>query len=96
MDARDRPDPVDRIYVDLDASARGGATLDRVGSREDIERLGVVLTEGLPLKLWYDDGDEHGRSDPILMEGVAHWWEENSSWTAVIDEATLRHTSNEE
>jgi hypothetical protein len=96
MDARDRPDPVDRTYVDLDASARGGATLDRVGSREDIERLGVVLTEGLPLKLWYDDGDEHGRSDPILMEGVAHWWEEKSSWTAVIDEATLRHTSNEE
>jgi hypothetical protein len=96
MTSGGRPDPEDRIYVDLQATPRGGtASLDTVGSRRDIERLGITLQEGLPLRLWCDDADDDGRPDPILVEGVAHWWKERSVWTAVIDDATLRHASDE-
>ena len=84
----------DRVWVDLmKADGTGRVWLTTIGTRRDLDRLGIQLREGLPLKLWSDDIDAAGNTDNLLVEGVAHFYEERGVWVALIDWDRVRHQS---
>ncbi len=62
-----------------------------VGTREDLERLGCVLAEGLLLHLWCDDADEDGAFNAFLYDAIAHFDHALGCWVGVIDWSTLAH-----
>jgi hypothetical protein len=64
--------------------------LTSVGTRSDLERLGIALEEGLLLKLYTDDADDDGRPDNIVIDGIAHYDEEARRWVATIDWNAIR------
>lgn len=84
----------DRIWVDfMKADRVGRIWLTTIGTRRDLERLRIELREGLPLKLWTDDLDEAGKEDNLIVDGVAHFYEEVGVWVALIDWDHVRHES---
>lgn len=73
----------DGIRFDLmKVDGRGRVWLTTIGTRRDLDRLGIRLREGLPLKLWSDDVAAAGNPDNLLVEGVAHFYEERGVWVA--------------
>ena len=88
--------PVDRVYADLQKrSGPASVKLTTIGSREDLARLGLTLTDGLRLRLYSDDADSSGRPDPLLFEGTARWDAEADCWVADVDEGSIRHASDQ-
>jgi hypothetical protein len=88
--------PVDRVYADLQKrSGPASVKLTTIGSREDLARLGLTLTDGLRLRLYSDDADSSGRPDPFLFEGTARWDAEADCWVADVDEGSIRHASDQ-
>jgi len=85
--------PLDRVYAD--PQKRGGRSilLTTAGTLQDLSRLGIELSDGLPLRMWRDDGDEEGRSDPLLFEGTARWDADLDCWVADVDWESFRHAS---
>jgi hypothetical protein len=65
------------------------------GTRQDIERHGIELREGMRLTLYMDDVDDHGRPDELLADGVVHFNNQENCWVAAIDWNALRHASDE-
>ncbi len=85
-----------RVYADfqnLDDSNR--LRLTCAGTREDLERQGIELHEGLSLTLYMDDADEAGRPDELRADGVVHFNEDEPCWVAAINWSALRHASEE-
>lgn len=61
------------IYCDLNARmTEKGYSLERRGSVEDLEKLGLTLDAavGRRFTFYMDDGDAQGRPDDIMWEGV--------------------------
>jgi hypothetical protein len=86
-----------KIYADfqnLDDLHR--LRLTCAGTRQDLERQRVQLSEGLVLTLYTDDADDQGRSDELRAEGVVHDDEQEKCWVAAIDWKALRHASQEQ
>jgi hypothetical protein len=86
-----------KIYADfhnLDDSNR--LRLTCAGTREDLERQGIELREGLVLTFYMDDADDRGEPDELLAEGVVQYDERQSTWVASVDWAAVRHASDEE
>ena len=81
-DGRKHPDGLRRIL------------LNTQGTKEDLERQGIELRENLKLLLYSDDADNDGRSDPLLVEGTAHFDTDHERWLAVIDWDSFRHESD--
>jgi hypothetical protein len=84
-----------RIYVDLlkiDGHRR--LKLTPVGTREDLDRLGIVLVEGLSLRLYSDDLNDEGERDDFIFDGVAHFDESTETWVAAVDWDAIRHESD--
>lgn len=89
--------PTPRIYADfqnLDDYNR--LRLTCAGTREDLERQGIELREGLALTFYMDDADDQGHPDELLAEGVVHYHDEERCWVAAIDWSAIRHASDEE
>lgn len=83
-----------RIYVDfLKTDGSGRLLLSSLGTREDLERYGITLNEGLLLQLYTDDADDEGNRDDLVIEGIAHFDEANNRWVAIIDRDAIRHKS---
>lgn len=83
-----------RVWVDLmktDDARR--VILTGLGTRRDFERLGIDLQEGVKLQMYTDDADAEGRPDPILVDGVARFDQDNNRWVAEIDWDHLVHRS---
>jgi hypothetical protein len=83
-----------KIYADfhkLDDENR--MILTTVGTREDLARLGIELTEGMALTFYMDDADEHGNSDDIMVDGVAHYSAADKHWVAAVDWDAVYHAS---
>ena len=76
--ARAVDDAVPRVWAPIDASA-GRTSLNGPKSREDLERQGVALHEGLTLRVWDDD---HGEVD-----AVARWDAEWGGYFAEFERA---------
>lgn len=83
-----------KIYADfhkLDDDNR--IRLTTMGTRRDLERLGIELTEGLALTLYMDDADDDGNRDDIMLDGVAHFSDADKCWVAIVDWQTVYHAS---
>jgi hypothetical protein len=84
-----------RIYADfqnLDDDNR--VRLDSAGTKDDLARLGLQLSDGLDLTLYTDDADESGRPDDLLVDGVTRL-NDGRGWVAEVDWTSLRHASDE-
>lgn len=83
-----------RIWVDfMKADGTGRIWLTTIGTQRDLKRLGIQIQEGLPLKLWTDDLDEAGKEDNLIVDGVAHFYEEAGVWVALVDWNDVHHES---
>jgi hypothetical protein len=85
-----------RVYADfqnLDDSNR--LRLTCAGTREDLERQGIELREGLRLMLYMDDADEAGRPDELRADGIVQFNGDEHCWVAAINWSALRHASEE-
>jgi len=60
--------------------------LDTKGSIEDIEKLGIVLREGMKLCV-YSDGSDH---EDLVAEGTAGFDADQEKWFVSIDWNQIR------
>ena len=87
---------VAKVYADfqnLDDCNR--LRLTCAGTREDLQRQGLTLHEGMRLLLYMDDADAEGRPDELQADGVVHFNPDEQCWVAAIDWSALRHASEE-
>ena len=82
--------PEGRIYFD---PQNGYFTL---GTLKDLEQEHICPAEGMTLPFYHDDADEHGNEDNLIFEGVIHFDNKAARWSAVIDEKSYRHESDEQ
>ena len=85
-----------RIYADfhkLDDENR--IVLTTLGTKEDLQRLGIELAEGMPLTFYMDDADDEGNSDDIMVDGAAHFSAADSCWVAAVDWDAVYHASEQ-
>lgn len=86
-----------RVYADfhnLDDANR--LRLTCAGTKEDLERGGIELCEGMVLTFYMDDADDRGEPDELRAEGVVHYDETESIWVVSVDWSAVRHASEEE
>lgn len=84
-----------RVYLDLCKSDIHGNIPATLGTTRDLQRLGIDLVEGTRVAIYYDDVDSDGRDDYWLGEATAVFDSDSGRWTFKVDEATLRHESDE-
>jgi hypothetical protein len=83
-----------RVYADfqnLDEENR--LRLTCAGTRQDLERQGIELREGMTLTLYTDDANDEGQPDELLAEGVVRYNEAEKCWVAAIDWQKVSHAS---
>lgn len=84
-----------RIYADfhnLDDENR--IRLTTKGTAEDLRRLGIELSEGLPLTFYMDDADDQGNRDDLLVDGTVHFSAEVQCWVAKVNWDSVYHVSD--
>jgi hypothetical protein len=96
-------DPQDRVWVDFNKGApilddagnvtHWTAALTTFGSQRDIERLGLSLYAGASLRIWADDADHEGKSDPLIGEGVVFFFERFQYWGVNVHASQLKRRS---
>ncbi len=96
-------DPQDRVWVDFNKGApilddaghvtHWRAALTTFGSQRDIERLGLSLYVGASLRIWADDVDHEGKSDPLIGEGVVFFFEHFQYWGVNVPASQLKRRS---
>lgn len=78
------------VYADLNnADHSGRVRLNAVGTVEDLGRQQLVLTEGLRLTLYTDDGDA---ADGIRINAIVTKSVEESAWVAIVDWSAIQKT----
>ena len=85
-----------RVYADfqnLDEANRLRFTC--AGTRDDLDRQGIRLEEGLRLTFTTDDADNSGQPDELRVEGLVLYNDAEECWVAMIDWNALRHASDE-
>jgi len=86
-----------RIYADLnkweEVNGDFRVILTTLGTRQDLQKYGITLEEGLRLTFWMDDGDDAGNLDPLYFDGVVHYDESTQNWVAVVDPENIRNAS---
>ena len=83
-----------RVYADfqnLDDENR--LRLTCAGTRQDLERQGIELREGMVLTLYSDDANDEGQPDELLAEGIVQYDEAAKCWVAAIDWQAVYHAS---
>jgi hypothetical protein len=68
-----KPSCLPEVYCDLNARmTKAGYALNRRGSVDDLAKLGLTLASALGRRFTFymDDGDDQGRPDDIMWEGV--------------------------
>jgi hypothetical protein len=69
--------------------------LTTVGTKQDLQRLGIQLAEGMRLTFYMDDADGQGTSDDIMVDGVARFSEDGKCWVADVNWDDVYHASDE-
>jgi hypothetical protein len=83
-----------RIYADFqNLDDQNRIRLNTVGTREDLGRAGLELSEGLRISLYTDDADDDGHPDDLLAEGTVEFNAEEECWVAAVDWKRLAHAS---
>jgi hypothetical protein len=82
------------VYADFQNSDdENRLRLTCAGTRQDLQRQGPELREGLALTLYTDDADDEGQPDELLAEGIVHYDEAEKCWVATIDWRKVCHAS---
>ena len=83
-----------RIYADFqNLDDQNRIRLDSIGTREDLDRSGLDLREGLRISLYTDDADDEGNPDDLLAEGTVEFNAEEQCWVVAVDWNRLTHAS---
>jgi hypothetical protein len=86
-----------RIFADFNdlLSSPERVWLDTVGARDDLDRLGLELVEGLVVTVYDHDHDldDNGNRDDLLADAVVARDADSSRWVAIVDRTTMRHAS---
>lgn len=83
-----------QIYADFqNADPAGRVRLNCAGTIADLSRAQLRLHEGLAVLLYADDADETGRTQRLVVEGVATYSPDEHCWVATIDWQKIRHAS---
>jgi diguanylate cyclase (GGDEF)-like protein len=64
------------------------------GTRQDLERQGIELREGLRLTLYTDDANDEGQPDKLVADGIVQYNQGEKCWVAAIDWNAIRHESD--
>jgi hypothetical protein len=89
--------PLPRIYADFNkAAGPGRVILTCVGTRADIEKLNLDLTDGMQVVLYMPDVDENGVSDPLEVSAIIRRDEKNGWWVGDFDWKELDHLSRKD
>ncbi len=83
------------VYADfqnLDDENRPRLTC--AGTRQDLERQGIELREGLRLTLYTDDANDEGKPDKLLADGIVQYNQGEKCWVAAIEWNAIRHESD--
>jgi hypothetical protein len=83
-----------RVYADfqnLDDENR--LRLICAGTRDDLERQGIELREGMALTFYTDDANDEGQPDELLADGVVRFNKADNCWVAEIDWNAIQHAS---
>jgi hypothetical protein len=84
-----------RIYADFHKlDDDGHIMLTTLGTCQDLARLALRLTEGMPATFYMDDADDADDPDDIMVDGVAHYSEATKCWVAVVDWDEVYHASD--
>jgi hypothetical protein len=85
----------DYITVDLHKTDDFGMVRMNTGAtRYDLERLGIVMAEGLRVKVRSEDGDGNGNRDDLIAAATVRRNPITGEWVFEIDDATMRHESD--
>jgi len=73
--------------------------LSKGDEREAQDGQIVAITEGMPVRIWDEDLDEHGNRDDLIADGVAVRnqaadWSQHVRWCCQIDSFGIRHQSD--
>lgn len=78
------------LYADFqNADPAGRVRLNTVGTLEDLAAQRVILSDGLAVTLYTDDGDA---ADGLRVDGVVTYSKDEQGWVAVVDWAAVRST----
>ncbi len=81
-----------KVYADLqNLEDFNRLRLTCSGTRQDLDRQGIELREGLVLTFYMDDADDEGRPDELRAEGVVRFNEAERCWVADINWSALCH-----
>ena len=85
-----------RVYTDFqNMDDQNRLRLTCAGTRQDLERQDIQLSEGLILTFYSDDANDAGLADELVAEGVVHFDKEESCWVALLDWTALHHASEQ-
>lgn len=99
MLASDNPLDKPRLYVDFNEMVEHDLFLLSAGdAKTDSSGASVLMQEGLPVDIYMDDVDEHGRADPLVASGVVEAaaeisWARHVKWCCRINPPGVRHLS---
>jgi hypothetical protein len=63
------------------------------GTRDDLEKFGITLSEGLELVLWSDDADHDHNRDDLLCVGIVRHGSGRNLWVAEVDWPSIENES---
>jgi hypothetical protein len=82
------------IYADFqNADAQGRIRLNTAGTWSDLALQQLQLHEGLLVRLYADDADEHGQLDRLYVDGTVAWSIDEQIWVAAVNWSAVRHVS---
>lgn len=83
------------IYADfMKTDDEGRIILACYGTKQDLEKYGIELEEGLELTFYSDDVDDSGKRDDLIARGVVTYNNSIKQWVAVIDWNLITHCSD--
>ena len=86
---------VPRIYGDFhDLDDENRIRLNKLGTIQDLARLGIQLVDGMAATFYMDDADDAGNSDDIMVDGTAHYSSRDKCWVAAVDWEKVYHASD--
>jgi hypothetical protein len=63
------------------------------GTRCDLEKYQIELSEGMELLFRSDDADSDGNEDDLIVKGIVQYDGENERWAAKIDWDAIKNMS---
>ena len=86
--------PKNRILLYPNAGPDGRTYLEKMGTLDDVKRIGLKLEEGLIVHFYRPEIEGQKKLDYLFFEGTVHFDGQNAEWYAMIDQKSFRHESD--